>query len=101
MFLFTWEKSVPAVTALMWKYSEFEKNIFLQFSRFPWFSHNSEFEDHGLPHQHRPIRSIRTSSHVHDFEGHELQQIGKALVASYQNTTNLCNEVSDGFKALI
>jgi len=63
--------------------------------------HNSGSEDHGLPSQHRPIRSIGNESHLHDLESRNLQLIGKALVASYQNTAQLRDEVSDGFKSLM
>ena len=63
--------------------------------------HNFDLEDHGLLSQHRPIRSIGNDSHVRDIEDRNLQLIGKALVASYQNTAQLRDEVSDGFKSLM
>jgi hypothetical protein len=52
-----------------------------------------------IPHQYSSIRSSGNDSHVHDFEG--LQLIGNALVASYQNTSQLRDEVRDGFKSLM
>ena len=54
----------------------------------------SDFEDHGLPSHHR-------RSHFHDHEGHNLQLIEKALVAGFQSTAQLRDEVSDGFKSLM
>ena len=39
--------STGQYTALTWKNSEFAKNLFLQFSRIPWFSHQNEQENQG------------------------------------------------------